>query len=287
MNAVVQALFSLPLFTEYILGQYAQKVYQPHTLSNYFGQLITALSSSQPGAVEVPEFCDVSWKGLDMPAGTPQDAREFTTMLLNTLIDQGAEKLAQLFGLYTQSFVTYTVTDSASTTPAEVHYALELPVPVQKQPVALEQLVAQFFSLQGVSNSGHETDILQQVTLAHTGAYVLISLKREKMDLLSNTIQKAFTPVSFNLSNLSFKDYFITSDDPSKNNLYQLQAFVIHVGTGAGGHYFSYAKRNNRWYRCDDTVMVPVTQEFIQAIAQRGYEASLEHTPVLLFYQAQ
>lgn len=37
-----------------------------------------------------------------------------------------------------------------------------------------------------------------------------------------------------------------------KKERYELYGVVAHYGSGVGGHYISFVKVSNKWYKCDD-----------------------------------
>lgn len=60
------------------------------------------------------------------------------------------------------------------------------------------------------------------------------------------------------------------------DHIYSLYGVVVHAGKSSGsGHYFSYVKKDNKWYRCNDDSVSEVNN-IDQVLQQRAY---------LLFYQ--
>ena len=49
-------------------------------------------------------------------------------------------------------------------------------------------------------------------------------------------------------------------------NSKNVTTIVCHVGGANEGHYFSYVKKGNQWYECNDNQITPVSEEEIQKI---------------------
>ncbi len=56
-----------------------------------------------------------------------------------------------------------------------------------------------------------------------------------------------------------------------KSTKYQLVAVGIHLGSFYGGHYYAVAKKEDKWYRLDDEVVVEMDPRESSLIARNGY----------------
>lgn len=61
---------------------------------------------------------------------------------------------------------------------------------------------------------------------------------------------------------------------PGTTEKYELYGSVVHIGSGVGGHYISYVKVAQKWYRCDDSKVT---------LASAGQE--IDPNAYLLFYK--
>lgn len=81
-------------------------------------------------------------------------------------------------------------------------------------------------------------------------------------------------------------------DDSSPPFIYRLKGIVVHMGQGyAYGHYFAVIKKKNqRWFRYDDTTVECVDEKYMKALfgnpnEQKGPGDSWP-TAYLLLYEA-
>lgn len=61
---------------------------------------------------------------------------------------------------------------------------------------------------------------------------------------------------------------------PGSKERYELYGAVAHIGSGVGGHYISYVRVMQRWYKCDDSRVT---------LAAEGQE--IDCNAYLLFYK--
>ena len=46
---------------------------------------------------------------------------------------------------------------------------------------------------------------------------------------------------------------------------YSLKAVICHVGTPDRGHYYTYAKHNQEWFRCDDKNVTRIMESLVNS----------------------
>jgi ubiquitin carboxyl-terminal hydrolase 8 len=93
------------------------------------------------------------------------------------------------------------------------------------------------------------TNASKKLEISHISDYLIIILKRFKYtpngDIIKNN-----SVVNFPIQNLDMTKYTSTS-----NSKYTLYATSNHIGDRNIGHYFSYCKNDDNWYKYDDNVV--------------------------------
>lgn len=57
-------------------------------------------------------------------------------------------------------------------------------------------------------------------------------------------------------------------NQPSRT--YTLTSFIQHTGTADAGHYVAFVKKDDQWYRCDDSNVTSITHEEVLSAAREG-----------------
>ena len=107
---------------------------------------------------------------------------------------------------------------------------------------------------------------VKQYTLHKASKILLINLKRFEFGKNSHKLSHLVAyPEHLNVSPYMSKE---NSHDQPLN--YRLYAVLVHVGSSMhSGHYYSYVRSpNDRWYRADDTSMIPC--DLKQVLTQHG-----------------
>ncbi len=94
-------------------------------------------------------------------------------------------------------------------------------------------------------------NVIKQTRICYLPKILVIHLKRWVHFTNKNTrlVQCPHT--------LDLKDFLF---DESINKSYELIGIINHVGNIFGGHYFSYVKKNNGWYCCDDINYIKINE---------------------------
>ncbi|CAD8173429.1 unnamed protein product [Paramecium pentaurelia] len=102
----------------------------------------------------------------------------------------------------------------------------------------------------------------------------------------TQTMNKMLTKVPFKFQ-IDFRDVFNQKKLNSKDCIYDLYAFIVHMGKNSySGHYICYARQLNKpdvWVTFDDTMISNLEYDSDQL----DKELIAEETPYLLFYQNQ
>ena len=94
---------------------------------------------------------------------------------------------------------------------------------------------------------------------------------------------------SKNLQKVTFEDDLIvqTSEGPVQ---YYLSSVLVHTGTCNSGHYFSFIKKQNAWFRCDDNVVQKVAKADVFSANFGGRRVMAKQNPptayILIFVLA-
>jgi len=128
----------------------------------------------------------------------------------------------------------------------------------------------------------------KQTFLKETAPFLLLSLNRfipvyqqnergEEVYVgakkISDPIEEAFT---FTLSS----GWFDEGKRPQAGIQYDLIAFSVHLGPSMnGGHYVTYRKEGEVWYKFDDAEVTQVTSEQLEKAQKQLYEALYERRP--------
>ena len=85
---------------------------------------------------------------------------------------------------------------------------------------------------------------------------LIIHLKR-----FTNDGKKIVKLIDFPIDNLDLKKYCIGYD--KKKSIFSLVGICNHIGSLNSGHYYSYCKQNNDWYKFDDTSVSKINKDEI------------------------
>ena len=59
----------------------------------------------------------------------------------------------------------------------------------------------------------------------------------------------------------------------------------MHSGSANCGHYTAYVKLGNQWYYCNDEKIVPINEDEVIKLAERGYGVNNNTLPTTLVYE--
>ncbi len=91
--------------------------------------------------------------------------------------------------------------------------------------------------------TNNKKNVIKQTRICYLPTILVIHLKRW-VNFTNKNTKLIKCPLILDLSEFLF--------DKSINKSYELFGIINHVGNIFGGHYFSYVKKNNDWYCCDD-----------------------------------
>lgn len=83
----------------------------------------------------------------------------------------------------------------------------------------------------------------------------------------NNSNRKINTLINIEENNIDLSKYIIGYNKTSF--IYELFGICNHEGNCYGGHYFSYVKNNQKWYKFNDTIVTPIKSE--QIITNKAY----------------
>ena len=99
----------------------------------------------------------------------------------------------------------------------------------------------------------------KQEQIQYLSEYLFVQLKR--FQYTPNGTRKIFEQVSYP-SNLNISEYVDPSVDKNQRS-YQLDGLVLHQGGANNGHYYTYQRHNNEWYKFDDDSVVKKAEDQI------------------------
>eukprot|EP01112_Ceratiomyxa_fruticulosa_P013451 TRINITY_DN3788_c0_g1_i1.p1 TRINITY_DN3788_c0_g1~~TRINITY_DN3788_c0_g1_i1.p1 ORF type:complete len:554 (-),score=96.55 TRINITY_DN3788_c0_g1_i1:248-1909(-) len=127
------------------------------------------------------------------------------------------------------------------------------------------------------SKCNTKQESIKQLSIKSLPNILCFHLKRFEQSLNPRLSQKINTFVPFPVT-LDMSPYLSTKNSPGDSlggvmNQYQLFSVVNHIGKMDNGHYSSYVKHMENWFKCDDTLITKTTLS--QVLESKGY---------LLFY---
>jgi ubiquitin C-terminal hydrolase len=325
INAALQCLLAIDELTATVLEK-SKSYYTAESVSALYKDLLEELSKTEKATYDPSLFAQKGWQILCTQRGTQQDAAEFIDCLFKHLSDQDIDPSIRT------KLPVYLETKQPKTDLSELFMALEsstiIPARLACRPQKkieqcsmlhlsldlsskdLSQCLTSYFVpdfLQGKNQyklgPGLFVDAIKFLTLTHTPLYLALDLKRVSnvlTPLKTFYYAKLSSALSFPLENLALTPYIDNSLSTGHEH-YSLASFIVHSGSAFAGHYTAYVKKNNQWYYCNDETITPISDEQMQAIAQRGFcldpayvegrnaqESHLvriEQTPILFFYR--
>lgn len=141
-------------------------------------------------------------------------------------------------------------------------------------------------TVQGIIEDNLEDQNLEEVNLTNTSTGLVDRMPSILTKKITSEPQK-FLTLQFNRSvgggavdrtPLQWPDDDIVnlSDayESGQNVRYKLESFIFHRGPTAGsGHYYSYVKRGNEWYKCDDESVTLADEEEVALAKSQAYVA--------------
>jgi hypothetical protein len=277
VNAVLQQLFHIPQFRDFILHtSFEDDGLQ--ALHNVFLDLQYSVRRS----ADMYRFA-AQWKGRD---GEPikhreqQDANEFLMLLFERLeipgkpvFDLFAGTLEDIFSNSTEDF--YLVKGSDRFT------SLALPIMEQNSIADSLKLMAVPDIIKGYRRNENDPpiDVKHTHGITQLPPYLIIQLKRFDFSITSGRRSKIDQPYEFE-NNIDFRNYV---GDSIPETQYSLIGVVVHQGDAETGHYFSYVyDHDDDWICLNDTSVQSVKTAFMRNDANGNTHGSSAY---LLFYK--
>ncbi|CAK82749.1 unnamed protein product (macronuclear) [Paramecium tetraurelia] len=128
--------------------------------------------------------------------------------------------------------------------------------------------------------------VFKSQQLIQLPSVLFMIVHRFTFNAATQTMNKMLTKVPFRFQ-IDFRDIFNQKKLNSKDCIYDLYAFIVHMGKNSySGHYICYARQLNKpdvWVTFDDTMISNLEYDSDQL----DKELIAEETPYLLFYQNQ
>jgi hypothetical protein len=272
INAAIQCLYSLEDVTNN--AQTRAELYHNNPLIQSYLTLTQELKSTNQATLDPQEFCLHAWHAIHENPGQQHDSAELAQNILDQLIEPTAQSKNNELQRLCTTALTSTILGGNSQT---IHETV-VPLTIAPNAKKLEDCLAALSDIEMVELDGQQQPKI--LHLENTSKYLALSLKRTIYNNDKKSYEKNLQPVAFPLSQLCLTPY-AQKNMPS----YALKSCIIHVGDAGGGHYCAYARHGSDWYYCDDATVTKISDEQMQAIANRGYGATQQYLPIAFFYE--
>mmetsp|Transcript_29428 Transcript_29428/g.43810 ORF Transcript_29428/g.43810 Transcript_29428/m.43810 type:complete len:835 (-) Transcript_29428:123-2627(-) len=203
-----------------------------------------------------------------------EDAHEFLRALLSTLIMDGHNKeLSSLFDGLLESAITCKTCCRASLTRDRY---MDLSLDINRESItSLPEALRAFTATETLDEDnmvncdrcGVKRVVTKGLRLATAPTVLVCHLKRFAYDMYGRTIRLA-KHVEFPLR-LGIGD-FMSRANRSTPPPYELVGVLVHTGRSCdSGHYLSFVKSGQFWYKCNDAIVTKVSVETV--LEQRAY----------------
>ena len=186
---------------------------------------------------------------------------------INKEIDIYESKDCSIIHLLFCSFLKYTYINKDNNNvefiKSEPHFMMEISIPLVNN-ITLEECMRFTFhdevldSLWYDEKTKTEKSLIKKTTLGYLPSILVIHLKR-----WTSSLNKNKQVVNFN-EQLDIKEFTEQTD-----TLYELFGIINHQGNMFGGHYFSYIKKNNKWFIFDDNNIKTIP--FSNIVSEKNY----------------
>jgi Ubiquitin carboxyl-terminal hydrolase len=203
-----------------------------------------------------------------------EDAHEFMRALLSTLTMNGLnKKLSSLFDGLLESAVTCQICNSSSLT-RDRYMDLSLNISINEVK-SLADALTEFTKTEILDEDNmvmctccrKKQPVSKGLRLATAPSILVCHLKRFAFDNYGRMIRLP-KHVSFPLK-LEIGDY-MSKVNKAKPPPYELMGVLVHQGRSCdSGHYLSYVKRQNNWYRVNDHLVTKVSIDVV--LSQQAY----------------
>ncbi|EAX89290.1 Clan CA, family C19, ubiquitin hydrolase-like cysteine peptidase [Trichomonas vaginalis G3] len=248
MNSTLQQLCQIDEFVDLILS----KKFEEKSWQAEFQYLICKMKYFPEKVINPFYFFNLwtDWGGEKVSASVQQDASEFLSLLFSRLEDiPGTLELFR--GVSTSKFVTMEEEfvaerdETFETLNFDVnnHANIQESIRTYLQP-SLFTGKDKYMSDQGKIDAKCYHFIKEQPT------YLIVQLKRFEYNVEKMTREKINSRYEFS-DFLDIGPMTITK----QNSIYDLIGIQVHMGTTESGHYFSYVKKDNKWYSLNDEIV--------------------------------
>lgn len=282
INAALQVAYAMTNVTQNI--DLIDEKDQDGLVAEY-ADLTTQIKKNGVKCIEPSSFVGVMEHELKDRPGRQGDANEALRKLLESAAD-----IKDVGNLYTTSLISRVYDDKSmdymSEPRKEEHVALNLKVDPNSP--TLEQCLENYFFKPSTERARVDEILVEcdrRKRLEESQNYLVLSLDREEHsnDTTKTKYDRIDNPISFPLKDLSLKKYMVSQNNDK--GTYELIGVIMHGGNGTGGHYTSFVKSGNQWIFCNDSVVTPVSQEDVEAIANRGYAKNKNMVATTFVYE--
>jgi ubiquitin C-terminal hydrolase len=269
MNSAIQLLVAAKDLTELVLSSENNNFYKNFLQEYYLDKDVTREELIE----EIPK----EMKKLDVSCsifteGKQQDANEFITYFINILkknIDKN--KFNELLNIGTTQIITCNNCPYQSEN-SEFSQILQLSLPGITELIkpTLMNFINNFSKIETLNdwNCDNCKNLggTKKINITTLPKYLYIQLNRfdyntEQTTKIENEI---IIPNILNINELTEKD--------NQGYHYKLQGFIRHIGTTIDrGHYISYIKNNNKWFKINDNIITEENEKDALNEAKKSY----------------
>ncbi|EAY19979.1 Clan CA, family C19, ubiquitin hydrolase-like cysteine peptidase [Trichomonas vaginalis G3] len=287
MNSYLQALFHIPAFRSLIYHIDTSDVKPreksiPFSLQKLFASL--QLGTSPASTKDLTRA--LGWSEFEIME--QHDIEEFATKLLDVLEaklkgTKFQNAIADLFKGISTSIFDCTKIDFKSSTDNTFY---DLQMTVQNIPSLRESFNLYTQAEDLVGESQYDTEIHGKqdakycTKFKHLPKVFCLLLNRFISD--SRGTHKYNSKFEFE-TEIDLKQYMVENCDPKEETNYQLYGVLVHSGSSYAGHYYSYLKIADEWYKFNDTAVTRSTEEMAVKDNFGGpwYSTSLSYMSVI------
>lgn len=267
INSALQCLNSVqPLIQHFYNFEYTK---DHQRVANAYGNLVRSMWSKTKKTTEARDLKScVAQKAQKFVGSAQRDAFDFMLTLMNALHEEIAvgenSILMKLFDVRLESRITCIkcgINDSEIESMLFLSLPLPSPAAAREHPRIHVNNALQSFQHEYKVDGPYRcavcpmlTEALQKTSIYNpTPEFIIVQLKRFPFN---DTNEKVHIRVEYPLT-----DFCLDGNDVSetRHQLYDLSAVLVHSGTLSFGHYITYARHNNNWFKYNDEWVTPIS----------------------------
>jgi ubiquitin C-terminal hydrolase len=175
-----------------------------------------------------------------------------------------SEIIHYFYGIYVNEIISIDGSVIHSLKP-ESFFILDLEMPSQSTKINLHDCLEQYIKeekMMGENSWFNEKtlareDIIKKISFWSFPKVLIFSLKR-----FINENHKSNTIIDFPINDLDLNIY-IKGYNNNRKYIYDLYAICNHMGNNHNGHYFTFIKRENKWFCYDDSKITEIKESNI------------------------